>query len=127
MEPLTGPESRNRSGEHKRIVMERVMCKSQERVIAIAKLARLDLVRGLSPEEAEKQLALFASQFDDIVALMDTLGEVDTEGVEPLYWPLAAPASPPREDVTARHNDREELLRNAPQQDGQFFVVPRIV
>ena len=103
------------------------MRKSQEKVVAIAKLARLDLTRGLPPEEAETRLALFASQFDDIVALMDTLAEVDTEGVEPLYWPLAAPPAPPREDVAARHNTREELLANAPEQDGQFFIVPRIV
>ena len=100
---------------------------SSEKVQAIAKLARLDLTRGLPPEDAEKALALFAEQFDNIVALMDTLAEVDTEGVEPLYWPLAVPAAPPREDVAERHNTREELLRNAPEQDGQFFVVPRIV
>ena len=58
---------------------------------------------------------------------MDTLAEVDTTGVEPLYWPLGAPPAPPREDVAERHNTREELLRNAPEQDGQFFIVPRIV
>lgn len=100
---------------------------SLETVLRVAKLARLDLTRGLSPQEAEKELAKFARQFDELVALMDTLAEVDTQGVEPLYWPLAAPAVPPREDSPARHNSREELLRNAPEQDGQFFVVPRIV
>ncbi len=100
---------------------------SQERVLRIAKLARLDLGFGLPPGEAESKLATFADQFDDIVALMDTLAEVDTEGVEPLYWPLGAPASPPREDAVARHNSRAEVLQNAPEQDGQFFIVPRIV
>ncbi len=59
--------------------------------------------------------------------LMDTLGEVDTEGVEPLYWPLGAHEAPPREDVAAKRNTREELLANAADQDGAFFVVPRIV
>ena len=100
---------------------------SKDRVLQVAKLARLDLGAGLSPEEAEAKLATFARQFDDIVALMDTLSEVDTAGVEPLYWPLGAPPAPPREDVAERHNTREELLRNAPEQDGQFFIVPRIV
>lgn len=103
------------------------MSQSQEKVLAIAALARLDLTRGLPPEEAEKKLALFASQFDSIVALMDTLAEENTDGVEPLYWPLAAEVTPPREDIALRHNTREELLQNAPEQDGQFFVVPRIV
>lgn len=100
---------------------------SIDTVKKIAKLARLELGAGLSPEEAEKGIARFAKQFDDIVALMDTLSEVNTEGVEPLYWPLAADVTPPREDVAERHNTREELLANAPEQDGQFFVVPRIV
>lgn len=100
---------------------------SQEKVVRVATLARLDLVEGLTPAEAETKLALFARQFDDIVALMDTLREVDTTGVEPLYWPLAAQATPPREDKAVKTNTREELLRNAPEQDGQFFVVPRIM
>jgi len=103
------------------------MEKSLEKVLAVASLARLDLGMGLAPEEAEKELARFAKQFDDIAALMDTLAEVNTEGVEPLYWPLAAPVTPLREDVAERHNTREELLANAPEQDGQFFIVPRIV
>lgn len=100
---------------------------SKDRVINIAALSRLDLGAGLEGEEAEKNLATFAAQFDDIVALMDTLAEVETKGVEPLYWPLAAPATPPREDAVDRDNTREDVLRNAPEQDGQFFIVPRIV
>lgn len=100
---------------------------SKERALRIAKLSRLDLGAGFAPEEAESKVATFARQFDAIVALMDTLSAVDTEGVEPLYWPLAAPAAPPREDAAFRHNTREELLRNAPEQDGQFFIVPKIV
>ncbi len=100
---------------------------SQEKVARIATLARLDLAEGLTPAEAETKLALFAKQFDDVVALMDTLHEVDTTGVEPLYWPLGTEAAPPREDEALRTNTREELLRNAPEQDGQFFIVPRIM
>lgn len=100
---------------------------SQEKVVRVAKLARLDLAEGLTPAEAETKLARFAKQFDDIVALMDTLSEVNTAGVEPLYWPLSAEPAPPREDVAVKTNTREELLQNAPEQDGQFFVVPRIV
>ena len=100
---------------------------SMETVKAVANLARLDLGMGLPPEEAEKTLARFAGQFDSLVALMDTLAEVDTLGVEPLYWPLDESVSLLREDVARRLNTREEILQNAPEQDGQFFIVPRIV
>lgn len=103
------------------------MDSSKERVVKIATLSRLDLGTGLTGAEAGEKLATFAAQFDDVVALMDTLAEVDTTGVEPLYWPLSAPVAPPREDVAERCNTREELLQNAPEQDGQFFIVPRIV
>lgn len=101
--------------------------KSTNTVQKVAKLARLELGFGLPKEEAEAVVIRFAKQFDDIVALMDSLAAVETEGVEPLYWPLHTPASAPREDCAARHNSREDILRNAPEQDGQFFVVPRIV
>ena len=100
---------------------------SQEKVLRVASLARLDLGAGLSDEEASAKLALFARQFDDIVGLMDTLAQVDTTGVEPLYWPVSGPTESLREDEAIRHNTREELLRNAPEQDGQFFIVPKIV
>lgn len=103
------------------------MDNSLKRVQAVATLARLDLTQGLSPEEAEATLHRFASQFKDIVALMDTLSEVDTEGVDPLYWPLAVPSAPPREDVARKTCSRQEVLANAPDQDGRFFIVPRIV
>ncbi len=85
------------------------MSKSIDTVVSVAKLARLDLTEGLAPDEAERKLALFAGQFDSLVALMDTLGEVDTQGVEPLYWPLTAHEAPPREDIAAKRNTREEL------------------
>lgn len=103
------------------------MQENVKKVLKMAELSRLDLAAGLAPEEAEKKLEQFARQFGDVVALMDTLAEVDTEGIEPLYWPLSAPAASVREDVAAKRNSREELLKNSPEQDGQFFVVPRIV
>ena len=103
------------------------MKESLERVLAVASLARLDLTEGLDPAGMEEALERYASEFKDIVALMDTLGEVNTEGVEPLYWPLAVPPAAPREDVAAKHNTRGELLAGAPEQDGRFFVVPKIV
>lgn len=100
---------------------------ARRRVLAVASLARINLTEGLDAQEAEAALERFASQFAGIVGLMDTLAEVDTEGVEPMYWPLSVPPAPPREDLAVRLRSREEVLRGAPDQDGKFFVVPRIV
>lgn len=98
-----------------------------ERVLAIARLARINLTEGQSPEQAQATLDDFAGRFTEIVQLMDTLTEVDTEGVEALYQPLAFTPASPREDVAQRTRSRSEVLANAPDQDGNFFIVPRIV
>ena len=89
-----------------------------ERVAQIAKLARLEL-------DEEKQ-RLFAGQFEDILTYMDTLNELDTSGVEPMYSPVEQP-TPMREDNAAKRFERDEIVSNAPETDGRFFIVPKIV
>jgi aspartyl-tRNA(Asn)/glutamyl-tRNA(Gln) amidotransferase subunit C len=84
----------------------------------VARLARLRL-----PED---RLARFAAQMGDILSYMETLESCDTKGVEPLYGPVEHEA-PLRPDVTAKTCSREEILANAPETDGRFFIVPKIV
>lgn len=95
----------------------------------------------LAPDEADREH--IAAQCSAILAYMDQLAAVDTTGVEPLYSPTAAgpesalppsdaPGSGParphaREDRAERTRTREEILANAPESDGGYFVVPRIV
>lgn len=91
---------------------------SQDTVAHIALLARLEI-------DAPTQ-ERFTRQFGDILQYMDILGSVDTTGVDPLYSPVHHDNAL-REDIAAKLRSREEVLSNAPEQDGQFFVVPRIV
>ena len=91
---------------------------SPEEVAKVARLARLDLSR--------EKLELFAGQLGDILAYMDKLGELDTDAVEPLYSPVRH-TTVLRADEVRKDYRREEVLSNAPEQDGQFFIVPRIV
>ncbi|MGE4423394.1 MAG: Asp-tRNA(Asn)/Glu-tRNA(Gln) amidotransferase subunit GatC [Pseudodesulfovibrio sp.] len=91
---------------------------SPEEVAKVASLSRLDL-----PED---KLELFAGQLGDILAYMDKLGELDTDEVEPLYSPVKHTTVLRRDEVRKDYR-REEILANAPEQDGQFFIVPRIV
>ncbi len=84
----------------------------------LARLARL------APEK--DVLARFETQCADILAYMDILSEVDTTGVEPLYSPVEH-ATPYRDDVPERRRERQDILANAPETDGNFFIVPRIV
>jgi len=87
-------------------------------VFRIGQLARLEL-----DQETQE---LFARQLTDILDYMETLNELDTSDVAPLYSPVSHDA-PLREDEPRVLNDREELLGNAPQSDGQFFLVPKVV
>ncbi len=91
---------------------------SAKDVQRMASLARLDV------DEATQEL--FAKQFADIISYMDVLAEVDTTNVEAMYSP-SLHATPLREDVANNKADRQDVLRNAPNTDGQYFIVPRIV
>lgn len=87
-------------------------------VARMATLARLEV-----PPETQTR---FARQFADILAYMDVLNGVDTTGVAPMYSP-SEHAENRRVDAARLSPPREDILRNAPQHDGECFVVPRIV
>ena len=89
-----------------------------EEVAKVAKLAKLRF--------DDTKLERFAGQMDDILAYMETLGALDTTGVEPLYSPVGH-ETPLRDDVVTKTCARDQILANAPATDGQFFIVPKIV
>ncbi|MCJ2162981.1 MULTISPECIES: Asp-tRNA(Asn)/Glu-tRNA(Gln) amidotransferase subunit GatC [unclassified Pseudodesulfovibrio] len=91
---------------------------SPEEVAKVASLSRLDL--------SQDKLELFAGQLGDILDHMDKLGELDTDAVEPMYSPVTH-TTVLRKDEARKDYTRQEVLSNAPEQDGQFFIVPRIV
>jgi aspartyl-tRNA(Asn)/glutamyl-tRNA(Gln) amidotransferase subunit C len=84
----------------------------------VANLARLQL----SPEEVEAM----ARQLDDILTYVDKLNELDTEGIPPTTHAISI-VNAFREDQVKPSLDREKTLANGPQQNGEFFVVPRVI
>ena len=91
---------------------------TEELVDYISVLSRLKL------DEAER--AHMAGELEKIVSYMDVLGQVDTEGVEPLSHVLPV-ANVLRPDVVEPSFDREVLLRGAPKRDQETFLVPKAV
>ena len=87
-------------------------------VAHMAQLSRLSV--------SEQEQALFARQLGDILGYMDVLAKVDTSAVEPLYSPVRH-ESAARQDVAVQVRTRQEVLANAPEGDGEYFMVPRIV
>ena len=86
----------------------------------VARLARLQL----SPEEEER----FAAQLAHVLEYIERLAGVDVSGVEPLAFAGDAEAGLQlRADETRPGLPREQVLEQAPQADGQAFLVPRIL
>ena len=91
---------------------------SAEEVERVAVLARLRLT------EAEK--LQLTRQSDNILQYMEKLNQLDTTGVEPFTHPFAT-ANAFREDAVTNQPNPEALLANAPDRDGTFFKVPKII
>jgi aspartyl-tRNA(Asn)/glutamyl-tRNA(Gln) amidotransferase subunit C len=84
----------------------------------IAKLARLRI------EEAE--VLPLQNELNAILGYVDQLNEVDVAGVEPLSGG-AQMAMRLREDFCSDGEIAEQILANAPDRQGMFFAVPKVV
>jgi aspartyl-tRNA(Asn)/glutamyl-tRNA(Gln) amidotransferase subunit C len=84
----------------------------------VANLARLRV-----PDE---RLAPLAGELSGILAWIEQLNEVDTEGVEPMTSAVDAKL-PKRADAVSDGGDPERVLSNAPKRQRNFFVVPKVV
>lgn len=90
----------------------------QNQVRKVARLARLEL----TSEEIEE----FAGQLNAILDYMAKMNELDTDNVEPLAHCLPI-TNVLREDRIKESLGTDKTLANAPQRDGEFFKVPKIL
>ena len=84
----------------------------------VARLARI--------AEPEDKLEALAKELTGIMTWIEQLGEVDTDGVEPMTSAVAV-TLPMREDVVTDGADPAKVLSNAPKTVDGFFVVPKVV
>lgn len=84
----------------------------------VALLARLKLT------EPEKKL--FARQLKNTIDYINKLNELDTTGVEPTAHVLPI-KNVFREDELRPSLSCDKALQNAPEREGNFFLVPRII
>jgi len=87
----------------------------------IEKIADLAMLR-LSPEEKVR----FESQFEEILAYMETLNEIDTENVEPMRH-VRDISTPFRKDKVKPSLERTQALMNAPAQEDGYFKTPKVM
>lgn len=89
---------------------------SDEKMEYVAILAKL----ALSGEEKEQAKREMGRMLDYI----DKLGELDTEGAEPMSHVLPV-RNVFREDAVTNGDMRDDMLKNAPEVKDGMFVVPR--
>lgn len=91
---------------------------TEEIVDHIAHLARLEF-------EGDKKVAI-RNDLEQIIGFMDKLQEVDTSDVEPLVF-MTNEVNRLREDVGIVTLTQEEVLKNAPKKDSDYFRIPKVL
>ena len=87
-------------------------------------ISRLELLARLQLSDAEKEG--LKTDLNSILAMVEKLNDLDVSGVEPLVY-LNEAINRPRVDEVRNQVGRTEALRNAPDQDGTFFRVPKVI
>ena len=87
-------------------------------IAKVARLARLEL----SPEELER----YGAQLGDILEHAERVQALPTDGVPPTSHPLPMTNAFRADEVTGSL-DRDEVMAAAPDADGPYFRVPRIL
>ena len=94
------------------------MSLDQDEVRKIAFLARIKI------EDAE--LEPLADELNSIIGWVEQLGEVDTDGVQPMTS-VAEMLAPQRPDQVTDGNVTEKVLANAPDRVKDFYAVPKVL
>ncbi|MBL6785341.1 MAG: Asp-tRNA(Asn)/Glu-tRNA(Gln) amidotransferase subunit GatC [Rickettsiales bacterium] len=90
---------------------------SKQQVEKIAKLARIKL--------SENEKEFFAGEVGKIITWVEKLNEVNTDDVSAIF---EGSKSLNMFDDVVKHNDlSEEVLKNSPERQFDFFAVPKMV
>ena len=84
----------------------------------IGKLSRIELT--------DAEVETFRGQLAGILEYFDKLQELDTDGVEPMAHAVEI-HNVFAADVAGESLSAERALANAPQRDGNFFMVPKVI
>ena len=89
-----------------------------EQVRHVARLSRLAL--------DESHLQRFTAQLESILEYVAQIGQADISGVEAMAHALPL-KNVLRDDAAGRPLPLDKVLQNAPETDGPFFKVPKII
>ena len=84
----------------------------------VARLARI----AVTEEEAQRM----TGELNGILGFVEQLSEVNVDGVEPMTS-VTPMAMKKRVDAVTDGNKADDIVANAPNEDRNFFLVPKVV
>lgn len=87
----------------------------------VKKISRLSKLK-IEPTSEKKM----AEELNNILNWVESLQEVDTTKIQPLLSVINE-GMPLREDKVIMDDNPEDILKNAPEKESNFFVVPKVV
>ena len=84
----------------------------------ISKLARISL--------DENKISSLSKDLSSIMKFIEKLNELNTDKITPLTSIISASLKS-REDEVKDGKIREQILKNSPEKNEEFFVVPKVV
>jgi aspartyl-tRNA(Asn)/glutamyl-tRNA(Gln) amidotransferase subunit C len=116
--PLQSPRRQKRCAKPRGDASRKSMSVDTVTVKKIASLARI----AITEEDATR----LAPELGNILGWIEQLGEVDTQGVEPMTAVIPNQLRL-RDDVVNDGGIRDLLMQNAPQAEHGFFTVPKVI
>jgi aspartyl-tRNA(Asn)/glutamyl-tRNA(Gln) amidotransferase subunit C len=77
-------------------------------------------------ELSEGERTKVQGSLNDILKMVDKLNELNTEGVEPLVY-VNEEITSLRDDKVSNELTQKQALQNAPNHNGTYFKVPKVI
>ena len=100
------------------VLCSKPMTIERSQVEYLARLARISL--------KEEEIETYRVHLASILALVETLEEVDVSGIEETAH-VQNLQNITRSDVVVQSRDKEDILANAPDRKGDMFAVHRVI
>ncbi len=94
------------------------MAVDEETVAQVAHLARLQI--------DENRVAEYAVEMSNVLALAETMNDINTDNVEPMAHPVHA-VQRLRDDEVSESNNREAFQQCAPAVEEGYYLVPQVI
>ena len=90
----------------------------KKNLLKLGKLARISI--------KDEKLDSLGEDLNSILKFVDQLQEIKTDQVDPTSNSLEQKLLS-REDIVEKINEAEDVLENAPEQEMNFYVVPKVI